>query len=61
MKDLRLPTGLLFAVLGIVLLGYSAVHPEVRAPMTEVNINLWSGLSLVCFGGVLLWLARRAS
>jgi hypothetical protein len=52
MKDLRLPTGLLFAVLGLVLLGYS---------VTDVNINLWSGLSLGCFGGVLLWLARRAS
>ncbi len=61
MKDLRFPTGLLFAVLGLVLLGYSVAHPDARAPMTEVNVNLWSGLSLVCFGGVLLWLSRRAS
>jgi hypothetical protein len=61
MKDLRFPTGLLFAVLGIVLLGYAVVHPDLRAPMSDVNVNLWSGLSLICFGGVLLWLARRAS
>ncbi len=61
MKDLRLPTGLLFAVLGLVLLGYALVHPDLRAPMSDVNVNLWSGLSLIGFGGILLWLARRAS
>jgi hypothetical protein len=61
MKDLRLPTGLLFAVLGLVLLGYALIHPDLRPPMSDVNVNLWSGLSLICFGGVLLWLARRTS
>lgn len=61
MKDLRFPTGLLFALLGIVLFGYALTHPALRAPMSDVNVNLWSGLSLMVFGGVLLWLSRRAS
>lgn len=61
MRDLRLPTGLLFAVLGLVLLSWAFLHPDLRAPMSDVNVNLWSGLSLISFGGVLLWLARRKS
>lgn len=61
MEDLRLPTGLLFAVLGLVLLSWALLHPDLRAPMSDVNVNLWSGLSLISFGGVLLWLARRKS
>ena len=59
MNDLRVPTGLLFSLLGILLLIYAAVRPNVRAPLTNVNLNLWCGLVLVIFGGVLLWLARR--
>jgi hypothetical protein len=39
----------------------SAVMPEYRAPLTSANVNLYSGLSMGVFGGILLWLARRAS
>jgi hypothetical protein len=59
MNDLRVPTGLLFSLLGILLLIYSLVRPDARAPLTETNLNLWGGLVLLVFGGVLLWLSRR--
>jgi uncharacterized membrane protein len=59
MNDLRVPTGLLFSLLGILLLIYAVVRPEARAPLTETNLNLWCGLVLLVFGGVLLWLSRR--
>jgi hypothetical protein len=61
MSDLRVPTGFLFSILGVVLLIYTAVRPEVRAPLTEANVNLWCGLAMLIFGGILLWLSRRAS
>lgn len=59
MGDLRLPTGVFFALIGVVLLAYAVIVPA-RAPLdADVNVNLWSGLSLVVFGGCLLWLSRR--
>lgn len=61
MKDLRVPVGFFFALLGLVLLIYSAVPPPPHAPLTTANVDLWCGLSLLAFGGVLLWLSRRTS
>ena len=61
MNDLRRPTGYLFALLGLILLVYGLVSPEVRAPLdANVNVNLWCGLMLLVFGGCLLWLSFRA-
>ena len=60
MNDLRRPTGFLFAVLGAILLLYGLISPEVRAPLdAETNVNLWCGLTLLLFGGCLLWLSYR--
>jgi hypothetical protein len=33
--------------------------PGTRAPLTTVNVNLYTGLVMLVFGGVMLWLARR--
>ncbi len=61
MDDLRRPTGLLFSLLGAILLLYGLIHPEVRAPLDPgTNVNLWCGLALLLFGGCLLWLSFRA-
>lgn len=60
MNDLRLPIGILFGLLGIILASYGLISPEVRAPLdAEVNVNLWCGLMLLLFGGCLLWLSFR--
>ena len=60
MLDLRLPSGLFFALLGVILVAYSFLAPDNRAPLTEVNVNLYCGIFMVAFGGFLLALARRA-
>ena len=60
MLDLRIPSGWFFLLMGAILcvLGLFANY---TAPLTAVNANLYSGLSMLIFGGILLWLARRAS
>lgn len=60
MEDLRRPIGFLFALLGLILLLYGLISPQVQAPLeTGVNVNLWCGLTLLVFGGCLLWLSFR--
>ncbi len=61
MNDLRRPTGFLFALLGVLLVLYGLISPEVQAPMEPgVNVNLWCGATLLLFGVSLLWLSYRA-
>lgn len=61
MDDLRRPTGFLFSLLGLILLIYSFVEPAAAAPLDpDINVNLWCGLTLLVFGGCLLWLSFRA-
>jgi hypothetical protein len=57
MKDLRLPIGIFFSIVGLLLFTMTGA----RAPLTEAPVNLYGGLSMLLFGGVMLWLARRRS
>ncbi len=59
--DLRTPSGFFFALTGLVLVLMGLFAPGERAPLTDVNVNLYSGLFMVLFGGVMLLLARRAA
>jgi hypothetical protein len=59
--DLRLPSGLFFAILGVILVGLGVLSPDMRAPLTDVNINLYAGIPMLIFGAFLLLMARRAS
>jgi hypothetical protein len=59
MLDLRIPSGLFFAALGAILEVQTIMSPDLRAPLTVGNVNLYSGLFMLGFGGVLLLLARR--
>ena len=61
MNDLRIPIGSFFTITGAVLVGMGVFFPAARAPMTEANVNLFSGLAMLAFGGIMLLLARRAS
>lgn len=61
MWDLRLPAGLFFAGLGVILCVLGVAFPEQRAPLTQANVNLYIGLVMLLFGGVMLWLSKRHS
>ncbi len=59
MLDLRLPSGIFFAIVGAALTVLGLVSPELRAPMTDTNVNLSVGPAILLFGAFLLLLARR--
>jgi hypothetical protein len=61
MLDLRLPSGMFFGLMGIILVVYSFAAPDNRAPLTDVNVNLYCGIFMLVFGGFLLALAKRAA
>ena len=58
--DLRYPIGLMFSLLGALLIGYGLLHPDLRAPLTPVNVNLYVGLVMLAFGLSMLLLGARA-
>jgi putative Mn2+ efflux pump MntP len=60
--DIKLPIGLMFSIFGVILtiLGIaSAGDTELYAKSLGININLWSGLFMLLFGGWMLYLALR--
>jgi hypothetical protein len=59
MNDLRTPSGAFFVVNGVILLAVALLASDVRAPLSTTNVNLYTGLAMLIFGGTLLWLARR--
>ena len=61
MLDLRLPSGCFFVLLGAIVLGYGVVVPDARAALSESNVDLYCGVSMLVFGAFLLLLAFRAS
>jgi hypothetical protein len=52
--DLRLPSGIFFAAIGLILCATGILAPHLRAPLAEGNVNLASGLLMLAFGGFLL-------
>jgi hypothetical protein len=60
MLDLRVPSGWFFVILGAIVTAVGLLQPDLRAPLTEINVNLYSGISMLVFGGFLLLMARRA-
>lgn len=59
--DLRIPIGLMFAIIGVALVVYGmASDGAIYARSLGINVNLWWGLVLVAFGAVMLALATRA-
>jgi hypothetical protein len=58
--DLRIPSGFYFLLVGILVVSAGIFAPEMRAPLTAINVNLYAGFAMLIFGGILLLLARRA-
>jgi hypothetical protein len=57
MTDLRIPIALFFGIVGILLLTVTGNH----ASLTDAPVNLYTGVAMLLFGGVMAWLARRRS
>jgi len=58
--DIRLPIGLLFAILGALLVAYGiASDPAIYERSLKININLWWGLVMLVFGGLMIVFGRR--
>ena len=58
--DLRLPIGLMFSIIGALLVVFGLVSdPAIYQRSLGINVNLWWGLVLLVFGLVMLWLVRR--
>lgn len=55
--DIRIPIGLLFAILGLILAAFGLFtmnDAELYARSLGRNINLWTGLAMIVFGGLML-------
>lgn len=62
MLDIRIPIGLLFSALGVLLTAYGVMTNSNEAMYVQsfrINVNLWSGLLMLVFGVVMLLLARK--
>ena len=64
MLDLRLPIGLMFSIVGVLLVVYGLAtggDAELYKRSLDININLWWGLFLTVFGALMLFFAQRAA
>ncbi len=60
MLDIRIPIGLLFVVLGILvtIYGVTTIGSDMYAISANSNVNLWSGIAMLVFGGIMLLTAK---
>jgi multisubunit Na+/H+ antiporter MnhG subunit len=59
--DLRLPIGLMFGLLGVLLLAFGLLSdPEIYRRSLGINVNLIWGAVLIVFGAAMLWFSHRA-
>ncbi len=59
--DLRLPIGLMFSIVGVLLVGFGLLSDDASyARSLGINVNLWWGMVLIAFGVVMLALVVRA-
>lgn len=61
--DIRLPMGLLFLLLGVILVAYGFTSdPAIYARHSlGQNVNLFWGAIFASFGALMIWLARRST
>jgi hypothetical protein len=60
--DLRVPIGLMFSLLGIILAAFGLATKDASALYERslgVNVNLWWGIVLLIFGQTMFQLGRR--
>jgi hypothetical protein len=61
--DIRYPIGLMFSLVGLLMAGYglfTSGETKMYERSLGLNVNLWWGLCLLVFGGLMLAAAIRA-
>jgi len=62
MVDIRIPIGLMFSVLGVLITGYGLYTISDTAMYQKslgINVNIIMGLLMLVFGLLMLWFSRR--
>lgn len=59
MLDLRIPTGLFFSSIGLILVAMGVFSPTTRAALSSANVNLYAGSVMLLFGLFMLGLTRK--
>jgi len=57
MIDIKMPIGLMFAILGLIISIFGFItngNTEMYERSFGININIWSGLFMLFFGGIML-------
>jgi hypothetical protein len=60
--DIKLPIGLMFSILGIILTiqGFLTMSDaELYKKSLDINVNLWTGLFMLVFGFIMLAFSKR--
>ena len=61
--DIRYPIGLMFGIIGLVMVVYGLLTGS--DPMYQrslgINVNVWWGAVLLVFGGLMLYFARKTA
>ena len=60
--DLRIPMGLMFSFIGVILAAYGAATnsmPAIYDKSLGINMNLWWGIVLLIFGQIMFHMGRR--
>lgn len=61
--DIKYPIGLMFTILGIMITiyGFATINDTALYQKSlGININLWSGISMLIFGIVMLILSKKS-
>lgn len=59
--DIKIPIGLMFAILGVLLTGFGIAtgsDAELYQKSLGINVNLWTGLFMLAFGIMMLLLSK---
>jgi hypothetical protein len=60
--DIRLPLGILFSLLGLILSAYGLIgDSSLYQQSLGINVNLYWGIVLLAFGGLMFVLSRRGA
>jgi hypothetical protein len=58
--DIRLPIGLMFSILGLLLTGFGLFGDQtIYRRSLGINMNLWWGMVMLAFGIIMLLISRR--